>query len=76
MSSNYDVVVVGAGCAGLTAAIGLARSGFAVAVVEAAKTRGQSGLERGAESSLGTFHFRSHTELETAAIDAGTQSSL
>jgi alkylation response protein AidB-like acyl-CoA dehydrogenase/flavin-dependent dehydrogenase/electron transfer flavoprotein alpha subunit/ferredoxin-like protein FixX len=35
-SSNYDVVVVGAGAAGLTAAIGLARAGFAVAVVEAA----------------------------------------
>src|SRR5947209_11023372 len=35
-SSNYDVVVVGAGAAGVTAAIGLARSGFAVAVVEAA----------------------------------------
>ncbi len=32
---SYDVVVVGAGCAGLTAALGLARSGFAVAVVEA-----------------------------------------
>jgi electron transfer flavoprotein-quinone oxidoreductase len=35
-SSNYDVVVVGAGAAGLTAAIGLAKAGFAVAVVEAA----------------------------------------
>src|SRR5215831_16729985 len=35
-SSQYDVVVVGAGAAGLTAAIGLARSGFRVAVVEAA----------------------------------------
>ncbi|MCI0463152.1 MAG: acyl-CoA dehydrogenase family protein, partial [Gemmataceae bacterium] len=35
-ASNYDVVVVGAGAAGLTAAIGLARAGFAVAVVEAA----------------------------------------
>jgi alkylation response protein AidB-like acyl-CoA dehydrogenase/flavin-dependent dehydrogenase/electron transfer flavoprotein alpha subunit/ferredoxin-like protein FixX len=34
--SNYDVVVVGAGAAGLTAAIGLARAGFAVAVIEAA----------------------------------------
>jgi flavin-dependent dehydrogenase/ferredoxin len=34
--AQYDVLVVGAGCAGLTAAIGLARSGFAVAVVEAA----------------------------------------
>src|SRR5216683_3744832 len=35
-SSNYDVMVVGAGAAGLTAAIGLARAGFAVAAVEAA----------------------------------------
>jgi electron transfer flavoprotein-quinone oxidoreductase len=35
-ASNYDVVVVGAGAAGLTAAIGLARAGLAVAVVEAA----------------------------------------
>jgi electron transfer flavoprotein-quinone oxidoreductase len=35
-TSNFDVLVVGAGSAGLTAAIGLARAGFAVAVVEAA----------------------------------------
>src|SRR5215467_2909101 len=35
-ASNYDVVVVGAGAAGLAAAVGLARAGFAVAVVEAA----------------------------------------
>src|SRR5436309_7172806 len=35
-AANYDVVVVGAGAAGLTAAIGLARSGFRVAAVEAA----------------------------------------
>jgi alkylation response protein AidB-like acyl-CoA dehydrogenase/flavin-dependent dehydrogenase/ferredoxin-like protein FixX len=35
-SSNYDVIVVGAGAAGLTAAIGLARAGFTVAAVEAA----------------------------------------
>src|SRR5580700_2682395 len=39
-SANFDVVVVGAGCAGLTAAIGLAKSGFAVAVVEAASFPG------------------------------------
>ena len=35
-AANYDVVIVGAGAAGLTAAIGLARAGFSVAVVEAA----------------------------------------
>jgi alkylation response protein AidB-like acyl-CoA dehydrogenase/flavin-dependent dehydrogenase/electron transfer flavoprotein alpha subunit/ferredoxin-like protein FixX len=35
-AANYDMVVVGAGAAGLTAGIGLARAGFAVAVLEAA----------------------------------------
>src|SRR3954447_6649514 len=35
-ASHYDVVIVGAGAAGLTAAIGLARAGFRVAAVEAA----------------------------------------
>src|SRR2546421_10097112 len=35
-AANYDVVIVGAGAAGLTAAIGLARAEFAVAVIEAA----------------------------------------
>ncbi len=38
--AQYDVIVVGAGCAGLTAAIGLARAGFTVAVVEAAPRPG------------------------------------
>src|ERR1700730_13963044 len=38
--ANYDIVIVGAGAAGLTAAIGLARAGFAVAVVEAASFPG------------------------------------
>jgi electron transfer flavoprotein-quinone oxidoreductase len=35
-ASNYDVIIVGAGAAGLTAAIGLARAGFSVVAVEAA----------------------------------------
>src|SRR5690242_14434123 len=35
-TSQYDVLVVGAGAAGLTAAIGLARAGFRVAAIEAA----------------------------------------
>src|ERR1700756_1376833 len=35
-AANYDVVVVGAGAAGLTAAIGLTRAGFSVAALEAA----------------------------------------
>jgi electron transfer flavoprotein-quinone oxidoreductase len=48
--SNYDVVIVGAGAAGLTAAIGLARAGFAVAVVEAA-------AYPGAENWSGCVYF-------------------
>jgi len=44
MASQYDLIVVGGGCAGLTAAIGLARAGFSVAVVEAAKEVGGVGL--------------------------------
>src|SRR5215470_8438743 len=39
-SPHCDVVIVGAGAAGLTAAIGLARSGFHVIVVEAAAFAG------------------------------------
>jgi electron transfer flavoprotein-quinone oxidoreductase len=48
--SHFDVVVVGAGCAGLTAAIGLARAGFGVAVVEAA-------AYPGAENWSGCVYF-------------------
>src|ERR671935_476753 len=35
-TANYDVVVVGAGAAGVTAAVALARAGFTVAALEAA----------------------------------------
>src|SRR5205823_9684985 len=49
-SSNYDVIVVGAGAAGLTAAIGLARPGFTVATIEAA-------AYPGAENWSGCVYF-------------------
>src|SRR5215813_4104845 len=35
-ASQFDVIIVGGGCAGMTAAIGLAKSGFSACVVEAA----------------------------------------
>jgi electron transfer flavoprotein-quinone oxidoreductase len=50
VGSNFDVVVVGGGCAGMTAAIGLARAGFAVAVLEAA-------AYPGAENWSGCVYF-------------------
>src|SRR2546421_3599426 len=49
-AANYDVVIVGAGAAGLTAAIGLARAEFAVAVIEAA-------AYPGAENWSGCVYF-------------------
>lgn len=49
-SSQYDVIVVGAGAAGLSAAIGLARSGFNVIVVESA-------AYPGAENWSGCVYF-------------------
>src|SRR5438067_29319 len=49
-AGNYDVVVVGAGAAGITAAIGLARSGFKVAALEAA-------VFPGAENWSGCVYF-------------------
>src|SRR5712692_4013214 len=49
-AANYDVVVVGAGAAGLTAAIGLARAGFSVAAIEAA-------VFPGAENWSGCVYF-------------------
>src|SRR5436190_3347118 len=50
VSTQFDVIVVGAGAAGLAAAIGLARAGFAVAVVEAA-------VFPGAENWSGCVYF-------------------
>src|SRR5438067_5484957 len=49
-AANYDVVIVGAGAAGLTAAIGLARASFRVAVLEAA-------AYPGAENWSGCVYF-------------------
>src|SRR5260370_14158520 len=49
-AANFDVVIVGAGAAGLTAAIGLARAGFTVAAVEAA-------VFPGAENWSGCVYF-------------------
>jgi electron transfer flavoprotein-quinone oxidoreductase len=49
-ASNYDVIVVGAGAAGLTAAIGLARAGISVVALEAA-------AYPGAENWSGCVYF-------------------
>lgn len=49
-SAQFDVVIVGAGCAGISAAIGLAKAGFRVAVVEAA-------VYPGAENWSGCVYF-------------------
>ncbi|HMP03214.1 MAG TPA: acyl-CoA dehydrogenase family protein [Gemmatales bacterium] len=46
----FDVVIVGAGCAGISAAIGLAKAGYQVAVVEAA-------VFAGAENWSGCVYF-------------------
>src|SRR5712691_11699725 len=48
--ANFDVVVVGAGAAGLSAAIGLAKSDFSVLVLEA-------GAFPGAENWSGCVYF-------------------
>lgn len=47
---RFDVVIVGAGCAGISAALGLAKAGFQVAVVEAA-------VYPGAENWSGCVYF-------------------
>ena len=54
LSSQFDVVIVGAGAAGLSAAIGLARSDFRVLVLEASHFPGGSfeQLARGIRAKL------------------------
>lgn len=49
-SQSFDVVIVGAGCAGISAALGLAKAGLHVAVVEAA-------VYPGAENWSGCVYF-------------------
>ncbi len=49
-ATQFDVVIVGAGCAGATAALGLAKAGFSVAMVEAA-------AYPGAENWSGCVYF-------------------
>lgn len=66
-TSQYDVVVVGAGAAGLTAAIGLARADFRVAVVEAAAWPG-------AENWSGCVYFAENLAHPDILGEAGVES--
>ena len=49
-TGQFEVLIVGGGCAGLSAAIGLAKTGISVAVVEAA-------IYPGAENWSGCVYF-------------------
>jgi electron transfer flavoprotein-quinone oxidoreductase len=64
--SNYNVVVVGAGAAGMTAAIGLARAGFCVAAIEAA-------VFPGAENWSGCVYFCENLAHPDILGDAGVE---
>jgi alkylation response protein AidB-like acyl-CoA dehydrogenase/flavin-dependent dehydrogenase/ferredoxin-like protein FixX len=64
--ANFDVVIVGAGAAGLTAAIGLARAGVRVAAVEAAAFPG-------AENWSGCVYFAENLAHPDILGEAGVE---
>ena len=56
VEGDFDVVVIGAGFTGLSAALALARSGASVAVLEAGKVCGAASGRNGGQCNSGTAH--------------------